>query len=504
MTHGQAERIADLKCAVHNKKLLKLSTHQKHNKTVSHIGLIDVQADKVQSLKKVDSSDVVINLSGEKLDYATVSILAKGLNFALTPRRVPYESIIGSVEEAINRNKIPYNDAESLRQDVANILRKTKLPKSNVTAEERYALECIRENENILVLKADKGNATVVMNTSDYDSKIRVLLSDTSVYKRVSYNPTARVTRRTRALIQEHRDIFTEEEYNSLYRAKHIQTPKLYGLPKIHKKNAPLRPIVSQINSPTYDLAKHVAKILQPLVGKSSSFVKNSHHVTDILKSTKLEPTEIMVSFDVESLFTNVPVNECMEVVKDRLLEKDLPSQYSVLLKHCLDAGYFLYQGEYYLQIDGVAMGSPVAPLVANIWMEHIETKILTLRPLEISLWKRYVDDVFCIFNGTQQQADEYLKYLNSIHSKTKFTMELEKDRSLAFLDILVMVRSDGSVTHTVYRKPTHTDPPHIITHDIYNQSSLLSQTERKISVPLNLWNKNYPTFKKYSRKMVT
>ncbi|XP_059059362.1 uncharacterized protein LOC131852664 [Achroia grisella] len=149
-------------------------------------------------------------------------------------------------------------------------------------------------------------------------------------------NVEARVTRRTETLIQEYRDIFTEEEYNSLYRAKHIHPKKLYGLPKIHKKNAPLRPIVSQINSPTYDLAKHVAKILQPLV-----------------------------------------VNECMEVVKDRLLEKDLPSQYSVFLKHCLDAGYFLYQGEYYLQIDGIAMGSPVVPLVLIFGWSTLKQRFL-------------------------------------------------------------------------------------------------------------------------------
>ncbi|KAI5641149.1 hypothetical protein NE865_06618 [Phthorimaea operculella] len=108
------------------------------------------------------------------------------MNFALTPKRVPVENIICGVEEALIRNKIPSSDAETMRQDIAVISRKSRLPTSNATAAERQALKALRENKKeVLVLKADKLNATVVMDTTEYDHKIQALLVDVNVYKAV-------------------------------------------------------------------------------------------------------------------------------------------------------------------------------------------------------------------------------------------------------------------------------------------------------------------------------
>ncbi|XP_063385614.1 uncharacterized protein LOC134671708 [Cydia fagiglandana] len=296
------------------------------------------------------------------------------------------------------------------------------------------------------------------MDSSEYDGKMKALLADRKIYKPVKYNPTARVTRRLRNLIKDHEDLFEEDEYNRLYRPKSVQPPKLYGLPKVHKSNVPLRPIVSQISSPSYDLAKHVTSVLQGLVGKTSSYVKDSRHFIDIVKGIRLEPDEIMVSFDVESLFTNVPLIECLDIIKKKLQECNISEKYITLLEHCLEGNYFIYQGQYFLQVDGVAMGSPVAPVIANIWMEHFEELALESGPNVIRMWKRYVDDIFCILKGNNDTVKSYNEHLNSIHARLKFTYEIECDRSLPFLDVKLMVRSDGTLAHSVYRKPTHTD----------------------------------------------
>ncbi|XP_046971608.1 uncharacterized protein LOC124538562 [Vanessa cardui] len=105
-------------------------------------------------------------------------------------------------------------------------------------------------------------------------------------------------------------------------------------------------------------------------------------------------------------------------------------------------------------------MGSPVAPLVANIWMAHFEEIAMsTAKAVKtIKLWKRYVDDVFAFIKGDNDSVMNCLNHLNSIHSKIKFTCEMEKNRSIAFLDVKIGVRTDGSLSHTVYRKATHTD----------------------------------------------
>ena len=93
-------------------------------------------------------------------------------------------------------------------------------------------------------------------------------------------------------------------------RPKGSKAPRFYGLPKVHKEDYPLRPIVSAISSPTYNLSKFVSKMISPLVGKTDSFVKNSRDFAELVKKEKLESDEIMVSFDVKSLFTNVPVTK--------------------------------------------------------------------------------------------------------------------------------------------------------------------------------------------------
>ncbi|XP_055837278.1 uncharacterized protein LOC129905735 [Episyrphus balteatus] len=220
--------------------------------------------------------------------------------------------------------------------------------------------------------------------------------------------------------------------------------------------DVPLRPIVSQIDSPSYLIAKELAIRLNPLIENCTSSVKNSQHFISIIKDIHLRENEVMVSFDVTSLFTNIPIIECIEVIKSQLSTSDDDSKLLELLHLCLTSGYFLYKEKFYLQIDGVAMGSPVAPIIADIWMQYFEMKALETSPIKPVIWKRYVDDTFCILN--KNDVDTFLNHLNSVHSKIQFTMEIEENNTLAFLDVKVIKNQDGTLGHTVYRKNTHTD----------------------------------------------
>ncbi|XP_071450829.1 uncharacterized protein [Hetaerina americana] len=103
-------------------------------------------------------------------------------------------------------------------------------------------------------------------------------------------------------------------------------------------------------------------------------------------------------------------------------------------------------------------MGSPLSPAIANIFMEDLEEKALASCNLPPKCWLRYVDDTFVIWPHGEEKLEEFHRELNNINSAIKFTKELEKDGRLPFLDVLVRRKLDGTLGHSVYRKPTHTD----------------------------------------------
>ncbi|XP_030764236.1 uncharacterized protein LOC115888610 [Sitophilus oryzae] len=394
----------------------------------------------------LEPARTVVNLTDKTLTTSEVTLLAKGGNFAITPKVVPVEDIIAGTEAAI-RN-LPNSIADEIRFETVNILRTAKAPKSNLSREEHQALKSLNADKDILVLPADKGNATVVMKSEDYRSKIEDLL-EPQTYKLLKKDPTALIVRNTNRLIKASS---LPEHLKSKLINSEAQPPRLYGLPKIHKASVPLRPIVSAPGSPTYNLAKYLTTILQPKVGNTNSYVKDSTHFVQKLKDIKLEPSDIMVSFDVVSLFTRVPLGESMDLIKE-----SFPPDIAELFRVCLTGSYFLWNGNYYEQTEGVAMGSPISPIIANFFMERFEEKALESSVLKPAVWFRYVDDTFVVWKHGRDSLDDFLHHLNSQSPSIKFTMETEVNNQLAFLDVLVK-RNGDLLDHTVYRKPTHTD----------------------------------------------
>lgn len=262
------------------------------------------------------------------------------------------------------QRKTPSTTAGQIRQDAARIVRKAKPPKRNMPREEFAALKALKDNKNVLVLPADKGNATVIMDTVDYISKMRTLLNDSS-YKHINTDPTTYLEKTTRSKIKQS-PIDEDIQIHLIPREKSSRCPKLYGLPKVHKNDVPLRPIVSSIGSPTQHLAKYLASQLQPIANNAASYIRNTEHFIEMLGQVQISPEDLLVSFDVVSLFTNVPVGETLDIIRN----KHKPPRHIVeLSEHCLKNTYFTFNGTKYRQVKGAPMGSPLSPVVANIFM---------------------------------------------------------------------------------------------------------------------------------------
>ena len=152
----------------------------------------------------------------------------------------------------------------------------------------------------------------------------------------------------------------------------------LYGLCKIHKTVTeedlvpPFRPILSAIETPTYNLAKFFVPILKPLTENKYS-VKDSFSFCKDL--SEMEPKFYMTSFDMESLFTNIPLDEAILIALDLPFQRKkkvkglLRRHCKQLLTHAVKSSSFISNNVFYQQIDGVLMGSPLGPTLANLFL---------------------------------------------------------------------------------------------------------------------------------------
>jgi len=288
-----------------------------------------------------------------------------------------------------------------------------------------------------------------VLNKEDYIHKMNEHLSCGS-YRRVNSNPIPKVIKQVKKAIMETN---LEDKIKKKLIPSCEVIPRIYGLPKIHKEGVPLRPIVNTIGSPTYELAKYVAKILKPLVSNTDSFIKDSSDFVKLIRNKRVDKDDILASFDVVSLFTTIPLDEAVHVIK---MATDPGT--AKLAEICLRSTFFSFQDHYYEQISGVAMGSSLSPIVANLYMEHFERKALDSFHLKPAWWKRFVDDTNLNWTHGKAELEKFFNHLNSISSEIKFTMELEENGKIPFLDVLINRKEDGTLGHQVYRKKTHTD----------------------------------------------
>ena len=272
-----------------------------------------------------------------------------------------------------------------LRADINSLLRRAKVPKDNLTKQERIGLSQLKKDKDRVTLTVDKGVAMVVMDREDYNNKAQELLNSPA-YRSLPRDPTDKIKAQ---LITKLRKIKKDSNLDEgMYRAMYptgCVPPKFYGLPKIHKTGKPLRPIVSSRGSVMYGVAKVISKVLNPLVGNSPHHIQSTGDFVSKAKRLTLQTGECLSSYDVTSLFTSVPIDPALNIIRD-LLEKDeklndrtvLSVQNIIeLLGVCLHNTYFSFQNKFYEEIEGVAMGSPVSPIVANLLMEDFERKAL-------------------------------------------------------------------------------------------------------------------------------
>ena len=247
------------------------------------------------------------------------------------------------------------------------------------------------------------------------------------------------------------RKILPEKEADSVC-PKGSRLAHLYGLPKTHKPHK-----LSATGTYNFLLAKWLDERLEPLSMNKFTIMDPSKFVEEV-RGEKVDAEEILVSYDVTSLFTNVPVDETIKILVERafknnwfnityklnLKKSDLETLLNLAVKHQL----FQFDGNLYEQFDGVAMGSPLGPLLANTFMCSLEERLVKQKQMS-PFYRRFVDD-------TVTKESSVLSTLNNCHPSPQFTMEIEVEGKLPSLGA-ELIRKDDRLETKVYIKPTNT-----------------------------------------------
>ena len=178
----------------------------------------------------------------------------------------------------------------------------------------------LQKNSELFMTKADKVNVTVISNRSDYNEKILKLLNDNSTYKKINYNPLKLMKKDTYKLLENWRikNFLGKNVTKKDISINNTILPRIHGLPKMHKKNFPLRSVVSLINTLIYYMSKIIAKILKKSLPSPNSQVKNSFIFKDVISKTKIPTDHIMISLYFTYLFINVPFELVINSIKKR------------------------------------------------------------------------------------------------------------------------------------------------------------------------------------------
>ncbi|XP_062713203.1 uncharacterized protein LOC134290163 [Aedes albopictus] len=316
---------------------------------------------------------------------------------------------------------------------------------------ERITKRFLAEHENVIVLESDKGKKMVIMFREDYDRKMEAPLNDTT-YKIVPRDPTSNIQTTNNRFVSRLIDKPTARDL----KLTTAVCPRIYGQPKAHKPDLPLRPVVLNITAPTYKLSKYVASILQQSAHGHYN-VSDSFEFAKYVPTVKLPPGYVLVSFDVVSLFTNIPkdlvlrdiIMNWQSIKKVTDINLDL---FLEIVEFCLDSSYFCFRGKYYVQTFGTAMGSPLSPILADLVMDTLLCTVVRLVPFPIPILKKFVDDLLLALPMDQIQTT--LDIFNSYNPYLQFTIEKENDNKLPFLDTLIIRHNDQTLRTTWYSKP--------------------------------------------------
>lgn len=349
---------------------------------------------------------------------------------------------------------------ELVKNDIISSLKKTG--KLNLTKEESIAFHELLHDGNVVIRPADKGPGIVVLDRDKYITSLEDEMKHGQAYSEADHDLTKQSFKKVKKLVHEMEkkgDI--SKDLASFLIPKYPKPGKLKGNPKIHKKDVPMRTIVSGVDTATEKIAELAEYELRHFVEESPSYIRDT---TDFINKLKQEVPAgasdncILFCFDVCKLYPSIPRHEGIEACREALSQRPSPLIKSTeaaidVIKTVLDNNNFsLGRDKHFIQTEGVAIGSRLGKNFACTYMRKWDEQLLE-HHIKPAFYKRFIDDGFGLWPGTEEELKEFADHANSIHPSIKVELRYSKTR-IEFLDTWVILE-DGNVYTDLYKKPT-------------------------------------------------
>ncbi|CAJ0966643.1 unnamed protein product [Ranitomeya imitator] len=351
--------------------------------------------------------------------------------------------------------------------EIKRINPKHRSTNPNISNEEKAALQCLQSDVSLIIKPSDKGGNTVLMNRVEYVKMCMDILADETTYEVIRRDPSPEYRKSlndilTRAL-EAH--LISKNELNFLL-PKSPVIATFYAIPKIHKGYPPLkgRPIVSGIDALGQNSSVYLDQVLRPFVVALPSYTRDTTDLLTKLDGVSVEAGTTLISIDVEALYSRIHHEAGLKAVQYFLNTRGnhlAPHNDFVmtLLEYVLCHNFFLFNGKFYHQLRGTAMGSPCAPTYANLLLGWWEDTVVfgdgdAVWGPHIQFWGRYIDDILVLWTGDIPTFHSFMESLNDNQLGLRFTYEVG-GREISFLDVKLSIEENGSIKTTLFRKPT-------------------------------------------------
>ena len=357
----------------------------------------------------------------------------------------------------------------------------------NLTATQLAVMERLQRNRKLVIKPVDKNLGVAVIEKDLYVRLAETQhLADAATYTKLDHDPlaeTVALVNSTLANMHSRFEISTAEQ-KKLKAKEDATNGVFYILPKLHKGKLDSRPICSNSSHPTRQVSNFLHSEMLQTAKESFSYLDNSLDFTRLLDNIIPNREMVVLTADIKSLYTNIPTGEGPPIVANKVAGKCAKKAHKLktLLSLVLENNVFAFNGNFYKQINGTAMGTIMAPTYANCYLRAKEeaglANWLVPNHPSVKLYKRYIDDIGCLFDNTNGTLGQFIRAMKLAYAPLQLTFKIGQQK-IVFLDLELSLNDQTQrIDYEMYRKPSNNKsyipsssnhPVHMLHNTVYN-----------------------------------